>query len=357
MLGAVLGDIIGSVYESHNIKTTDFPLFGRFCRPTDDSVMSIAVADGCLESWFYLGEENEKIKNAVIGKMQYYGRRYPYAGYGGSFRRWLASEDPRPYNSWGNGSAMRVSSVAWIYNNLEDVMHAAKLTAEVTHNHPEGIKGAAALAAAVFLARRKFSKKEIECFVEDTFGYDLSQSLDSIRPVYRFDVSCQGSVPQAIRAFLESDDYESAVRLAVSIGGDSDTIACMTGAIAEAYYGIPRDIREKGLEFLDDFLKSRMDKFNAYINSERRQVICSFSGMLIDMDYMLCIPAVHAIYRAEDLVMDYSGEVRKSSKSFPEEKTELLKIWVKQHEEEIVVNHSLVNHGDNPKKVSSDCDE
>lgn len=262
MLGAIIGDIIGSVYEWHNIKTTEFPLFSRYCRPTDDSVMSIAVAEGLMEA---LGQTDEEMKKAVTRSMQFYGRKYPRAGYGGSFRRWLVADNPQPYNSWGNGSAMRVSSVAWLFENLDDVMHVAKLTAEVTHNHPEGIKGAVALASTVFLARKYTDKNDIKDFVEKRFGYDLTVSLDDIRDEYRFDVSCQGSVPQAIRAFLESDSYEKAVRLAVSIGGDSDTIACMAGAIAEAYYGIPEKIKESGMAYMDDFLRNKVEKFQAFV--------------------------------------------------------------------------------------------
>ena len=267
MLGAILGDIIGSVYEWNNIKTTEFPLFSTFCRPTDDSVMTIAVAEGLLESW---GQSDEKIENALVKSMQYYGRKYPRAGYGGSFKKWISSSDPQPYNSWGNGSAMRVSSVAWLFDNLDDVLHVATLTAEVTHNHPEGIKGAAALASAAYLARMKHEKNEIKSYIETNFGYDLTTSLDEIREDYHFDVSCQGSVPQAIRAFLEADSYERAVRLAISIGGDSDTIACMAGAIAEGYYGIPEEMKEEGLEYMDDFLKKRIDMFYAFIMKGRK---------------------------------------------------------------------------------------
>lgn len=261
MLGAIIGDVIGSVYEWNNIKTTEFPLFNSYCRPTDDSVMTIAVADGLMRSW---GQDDDAVKTAVVKSMQYYGRKYPNAGYGGSFRRWIVSANPQPYNSWGNGSAMRVSSVAWLYDNLEDVMHMAELTAAVTHNHEEGIKGAMALASVIFLARAHCDKKDIKDFVEKTFGYDLSASLDVIRPEYGFDVSCQGSVPQAICAFLEADSYEEAVRLAVSIGGDSDTIACMAGAAAEGFYGIPDQIKREGLRHIDNYLFSKVKKFRSF---------------------------------------------------------------------------------------------
>ena len=251
MLGAIIGDIIGSVYEWHNIKTTDFPLFSPGCRPTDDSVMTIAVAEGLRSSY---GKNDDEVQQKLISAMRFYGRRYPNAGYGGSFIRWIRTNDPRPYNSWGNGSAMRVSSAGWLFDDLTQVLHMAELTAAVTHNHPEGIKGAKAIAAAVFMARKGMGKAQIKTFIEEMFDYDLDTPLDAIRPAYDFDVSCQGSVPQAIRAFLEGNSYEEAVRLAVSIGGDSDTIACMAGAIAEAAFGIPKEIKAEGLARLDDFL-------------------------------------------------------------------------------------------------------
>lgn len=274
MLGAIIGDIIGSVYEWNNIKTTEFPLFSRGGRPTDDSVMTIAVADGLMRAW---GQDDEAVMESVVKSMQYYGRMYPRAGYGGSFRRWIASENPKPYGSWGNGSAMRVSSVAWLYDNLADVMHMAELTAAVTHDHEEGIKGAVAEAAAIFLARAKCEKTDIKAFIEKTFEYDLDTSLEEIRPTYKFDVSCQGSVPQAIRAFLEGNSYEEVVRLAVSIGGDSDTIACMAGAIAEGYYGIPREIRDKGLKHMDEYLVGKVKKFRSFYH-ENVQKLDEFWG-------------------------------------------------------------------------------
>ncbi len=248
MLGAIFGDIIGSVFEWHNTKKTRFPLFTKFNRPTDDSIMTIAVADALMQTY---GMDDETIREALIRSMQFYGRRYPDAGYGGRFFDWIAAPDPQPYGSWGNGSAMRVSSVGWLFDELTTVLHMAELTASVTHDHPEGIKGAKAIAVAVFLARKGTDKAEIKSFIEEMFDYDLDTPLNEIRPRYKFDVSCQGSVPQAIRAFLEGDSYEQCVRLAISIGGDSDTIACMAGAIAEACYGIPDEIMEKGLRYLD----------------------------------------------------------------------------------------------------------
>ncbi len=252
MIGAIAGDIIGSVYEWRNIKTTDFELFSPHCRFTDDTVLTVAVADCILSGRGYAEAFRE------------YGRRYPDAGYGGLFRKWLVSRNPRPYNSFGNGSAMRVSPVGFAYPHLEAVLGEAKRSAGVTHNHPEGIKGAQAVASAAFLARNGKTKEEIQVFIEARFGYNLRRKLDEIRPGYRFDVTCQGSVPEAIIAFLESKDYEDAVRKAVSLGGDSDTIACMTGGIAQAYYkNIPRVIIEKVRRILPAEFVKIADDFNA----------------------------------------------------------------------------------------------
>ena len=240
MIGAIAGDIIGSVYEVYNIKTTDFPLFSPFCGFTDDTVLTVALADSILSGASY------------VQKLKEYYLYYPHAGYGETFSMWAVSQSNKPYNSWGNGSAMRVSPVGFAYDTLDEILRRAKESAEVTHNHREGIKGAQATAAAIFLARSGKPKGEIKVYIEDTFRYNLSQSLDEIRPHYQFDVSCQGSVPQAITAFLESNDYEDAVRKAISIGGDSDTIACVTGGIAQAFYaGVPEHIKQEVFEILD----------------------------------------------------------------------------------------------------------
>jgi ADP-ribosylglycohydrolase len=249
MLGAIIGDIIGSVYEFNNIKTTNFPLFSDKSKLTDDSVMTLAVAEALIEGG--------KAENYIVA-MKKYGALYPDAGYGGRFRKWLGSTDAKPYNSFGNGSAMRVSPVVWWhkYKTLKGVERAANVSAAVTHNHPEGIKGAQATAAAIFLARNGESKNTIRDYIESKYEYDLRRTLDEIRPTYRFDESCQGTVPEAIIAFLESDDFEDAIRKAVSLGGDSDTLAAITGSIAEAAYGIPHDIRNEALSMLDDPLRS-----------------------------------------------------------------------------------------------------
>ena len=244
MLGAIAGDIIGSIYEATPIKTKDFPLFGKGCTFTDDSVLTIAVAHAIMN--------NEPYDLAL---RDFY-RAYPHAGYGGMFRRWAADERMGPYNSWGNGSAMRVSPVGYAFDPLEDVIAEAEQTAAVTHDHPEGIRGAQATAACVFTARQGYDKQQIKDMVVNRFGYNLSMTLYDIRPSYGFDVSCQGSVPPAILAFLESTDYEDAVRNAVSLGGDSDTLACITGGMAEAFYGgLPGDIEQRALELLTDDLR------------------------------------------------------------------------------------------------------
>jgi ADP-ribosylglycohydrolase len=233
MIGAIAGDMIGSVYETHPIKTKDFLLFHPQCRFTDDSVLTIAVAQAVMEDGDY---------RRWVWEI---GRRYPYARYGGAFIRWLHSSSPEPYNSWGNGSAMRVSPVGWAFDSIDTVMTEAARSAEISHNHPEGIKGAQASALAVFLARTTQDKDMIKNEIIERFGYNLDRTVEEIRPSYRFDVSCQGTVPEAVIAFLEADDYEDAVRNAVSLGGDSDTLACITGAIAEAYFGpVPPDILE-----------------------------------------------------------------------------------------------------------------
>jgi ADP-ribosylglycohydrolase len=239
ILGAVIGDIVGSVFEWNNVKTTAFEMFGAGMDFTDDSVLTFATMDCILQGGDY------------ARFYQDYGRRFPNRGYGGHFSSWIHHPDPKPYNSFGNGSAMRVSPVGWAYDTLEEVLAHAKRSAEVTHNHPEGIKGAQATAATIFLARTGSTKEEIKSYIGETFAYNLNRRLDEIRPTYTFDVTCQGSVPEAIIAFLESSDYESAIRLAISIGGDSDTLACITGGIAEAFYReIPEWIIEKTLHIL-----------------------------------------------------------------------------------------------------------
>ena len=234
MIGAIAGDIIGSVYERRPIKTKDFPLFHPDCHFTDDTVLTVAIADAILTGGSYLRSVLE------------IGRRYPGAGYSSTFSRWLFLENPQPYNSWGNGAAMRVSPVGFAFSTENEVLQQAAETARISHNHPEGIKGAQATALAVFLARTPCDKQQIRQEITGRFGYDLNRTVEEIRPTYSFDVSCQGTVPEAIVAFLDSISYEDAVRNAVSLGGDSDTLACITGGIAEAFYGgIPAAIRTR----------------------------------------------------------------------------------------------------------------
>ncbi|QNI02255.1 ADP-ribosylglycohydrolase family protein [Halomonas sp. SH5A2] len=249
MIGALAGDIIGSVYEHQPIKTTDFPLFQAASRFTDDSVLSVAVASAILDGTPYAEAVREL------------GRRYPNAGYGGSFIQWLAADDAGPYHSWGNGAAMRVSPVGFAFQDEADVLAQAKATADITHNHPEGIKGAQATALAVFMARTGADKTTIRDTLTEQFDYDLTRTLDDIRPHYSFDVSCQGSVQEAIIAFLESDSYEDAVRKAVSLGGDSDTQACIAGGIADAFYGVPETIQTEVKQRLTADLRAITDAF------------------------------------------------------------------------------------------------
>lgn len=250
MIGAIAGDIIGSVYEVHNYKRTDFALFDPHCRFTDDTVLTVAVADYLLHGGNYV----EKFKE--------YFRLYPGRGYGAGFRRWAASDRVTPYHSFGNGSAMRVSPVGFAFDSLDAVLAAAKKSAEVTHNSDEGFAGAQSVASAIFLARTGKDKAEIKRFVEKTFGYCLSEPLRRIRPDYGFDETCSGSVPQAITAFLESRSVVDAIRKAVSIGGDSDTIACIAGGIAYAFYRkIPRKVEEKVMAILDERLRGVVLEF------------------------------------------------------------------------------------------------
>ena len=247
MIGAIIGDIVGSRFEWHNIKTKEFELFHRRCRPTDDSVMTLAVAQAILDSE---GDPASLSQNAVR-RMQSLGWRYPGAGYGGRFAKWLCAEDPQPYHSFGNGSAMRVSPCGFAAKTLDEAIAMADAVTCVTHDHPEGMKGAEATAAAVFLARSGKSKEEIREHIVQNY-YPLDFTLDEIRPTYTFDVTCQGSVPQALEAFFESESFEDAIRNAISIGGDSDTIAAITGGVAEAFYGVPEEIRDMALSYLDD---------------------------------------------------------------------------------------------------------
>ena len=266
MYGALIGDYVGSRFEFNNIKSKDFELFHKDCRYTDDTVMTLAIksaidtiinpkdTDLCEDAFLYTGTTSVNIaderRRIIVDAMQYWGKVFPGKGYGGSFSNWLASDDPKPYNSWGNGSAMRVSYVGWVFKTLYQTEKYARMTAEVTHNHPEGIKGAVTTAGCVYLARKKYPKWFIKRYVMSK-GYKL-RPCDEVRPTYRFDVSCQGTIPVAVEAFLESTDFEDAIRTAISMGGDSDTIGAITGAIAEAYYGMNELFNNKVEEILKD---------------------------------------------------------------------------------------------------------
>lgn len=272
MLGAIIGDTVGSIYEGHNIDTTEFPFFVERSHFTDDSVMTIAVAEWLLD-------DPARSQQGLELSLVKWGHKYPHAGYGGGFRTWLFqpqylynyrdqstddslfSEGRHPYNSYGNGSAMRASACGWLAHSLDEALDLGKRSAIITHNHPEGVKGAQAVAAAIYLARTGATKEQIRQYIEDTFAYDLSHSCDGIRPEYYFDSSCQGTMPAALAAFFDSHDFESAVRLAVSLGGDSDTIACITGGIAEAFYhDIPAPI-------IDEMHRRLPDEFWLVINA------------------------------------------------------------------------------------------
>jgi ADP-ribosylglycohydrolase len=265
MLGAIIGDTVGSVYEFHNIKTTDFPLFGPRNNYTDDSIMTMAVADWLLT-------DPQHGMDTLEASFLSFAKKYPcpMGGYGGGFYRWLFEPNSfpysqrQPYNSWGNGAAMRCSANGWMFDTLEETERVAGLSAAITHNHPEGIKGAQSTAAAIFMARNGKSKEEIRDYISTTYDYNLNRTCDEIRPVYDWDSSCQGTVPEAMVAFLDSTDFESAIRLAVSLGGDSDTLACITGGIAEAFYkDIPDDIALKIWSLIPEDFRAIFRKMEA----------------------------------------------------------------------------------------------
>ncbi|MBQ2641307.1 MAG: ADP-ribosylglycohydrolase family protein, partial [Lachnospiraceae bacterium] len=270
MYGAILGDIIGCPYEFdvNNIKTKDFPLFSERSEFTDDSIMTIAVADALLSC--EKDADDDTITRALVDSMRKFGKAYPFAGYGVNFSMWLANDDPKPYNSFGNGSAMRVSPAALLYqDDYERAMHVAALTAQVTHNHPEGIKGAQATAAIILMGLHGMNKDQIRAAVEKGFGYDLSRTCDQIRPTYHHVESCQETVPEAITAFLEGKDFEDVIRTAVSLGGDSDTLAAIAGSMAEAFYGVPQALRMEARARLTEDLLEVLDRFDRRLEEDR----------------------------------------------------------------------------------------
>ena len=262
MYGAILGDIIGSPYEFDcGEKTKEFELFLAYARFTDDTVMTIAVAEALIGLGADADEEH--VKADVVRFMRHWGRCYPRVGYGGLFRQWLVTDDPQPYGSYGNGSAMRVSFVGWLYDSLMRTREVARWTAEVTHNHPEGVKGAETVASAIYLGRMGHSKEEIKDYIRQEFGYDLTRTLDEIRPTYSMDATCPGSVPEAIIAFLESTDVIDAIRNAVSLGGDTDTTACIAGGIAEGFYGRTKAMESACETLLPEAMREVLYPFEA----------------------------------------------------------------------------------------------
>lgn len=267
MYGAILGDIIGSPFEfDMGNKSKEFPLLSKTSTFTDDSVMTIAVGNAFLDA--QPNADIEWIRRRLISSMKQYGRKFPRAGYGGMFRRWLKCDEPQPYGSFGNGSAMRVSSAAWLFNDLEKVRSMARLSAEVSHNHPEGIKGAEATASAIFLARTGSTKEEIKAYIVDNFGYDLSRTCDEIRPGYHHVETCQETVPEAITAFLEGKSFEDVIRTAVSLGGDCDTLTCIAGSIAEGFYGIPEELKQECRNRLPEELRKVLDQYDSWLNQD-----------------------------------------------------------------------------------------
>ena len=263
MLGAITGDIVGSPYEYRGelIEADEFPLFAVYSEFTDDTVMTVAIAEALMKG----GGNREETRSLFIAEMRKFGRFYPNAGYGAMFADWLCREDEEPYGSFGNGSAMRVSPVAWYFDDLRTVEEFAELSASVTHDHPEGIKGAKAVAAAIFLARTGKTKEEIRTYIEERFGYDLDHEVEEFQRMARITSSCQVTVPEAIVAFLEGNSFEDVIRKAVSIGGDTDTLAAMAGSIAEAFYSIDEEIREETMSRLSPDLRSVVERWNAFL--------------------------------------------------------------------------------------------
>lgn len=264
MLGAIIGDIAGSRFEFDNIRHKDFELFTPDCMATDDSIMTLAIAQAVMDSRADGSDLGEK----AVQAMQRIGRPYPYCGYGGHFGGWIYSENPRPYNSFGNGAAMRVSACGFAARTLEEALDMANAVTRVTHNHPEGLKGAQAVAAAIWLARSGMSMQEIRGFIDREY-YPMNFTLDEIRPRYVFNETCQQTVPQALMAFFESTGFEDAIRNAVSIGGDSDTLAAITGSVAEAFYGVPEELGERAKGFLDERLKGILESFQTFLNENQ----------------------------------------------------------------------------------------
>lgn len=288
MYGAILGDIIGSPYEfDKGYKSKDFPLFSSNSEFTDDTVMTIAVADALMSEEIdraYHHIDQSPFLDLIAKSLQRWGRKYPNAGYGYRFRQWLRSEYPHPYNSWGNGSAMRVSAAGWMYKSIDVTRHVAELTAKVTHDHPEGIKGANVVASAIYAARVGWGKDWIKSYAEN-YGYDLSRTCDQIRPAYHHVESCQETVPEAITAFLEGNSFEDAIRNAVSLGGDCDTLTCITGSIAEAFWGVPEELKTECRNRLPEEMVSVLDRFDSFGRKQGEVVWESDEDGFDDINY------------------------------------------------------------------------
>ena len=263
MMGAIVGDVVGSRFEFHNHRDKEFPLFTNSCKVTDDSIMTTAIAIAVMD----YKEHGRSLDEAAVHWMRRIGQPYKNAGYGGRFAQWMYSSDPKPYNSFGNGAAMRVSACAWAADTMADAMEMSDEVTKVTHNHPEGIRGARAITAAIFMARTGCSKDEIYEFIDQNY-YSLNKSVNKIRETLQFDETCQVTVPVAIQCFYESEDFEDCLRLAISVGGDSDTIAAIACSIAEAYYGVPENIREKVLTFVPQQLKDILFRFEEIYEEE-----------------------------------------------------------------------------------------
>ena len=273
MYGAILGDIIGSPYEfDRGNKTKDFPFFDKGATCTDDTVMTIAVAEALMQAIADgVIDDEAATKDLLIDSIHKWGHRYPDAGYGGRFYHWLRDNSREPYNSFGNGSAMRVAAAGWLLDDLDTTRKVARWTSEVTHNHPEGVKGAEATASAIFMARNGSSKEEIKDYIISEFGYDLSRTCDEIRPNYYHVESCQETVPEAITAFMEGNDFEDVIRTAVSLGGDCDTLTCIAGSIAEAYYGVPEQLKKESEKRLLGDLAKILLTFQCFLLNENKQ--------------------------------------------------------------------------------------
>ena len=340
MIGAIIGDIAGSIYEFNNIKTTDFPIISEDCFFTDDTVMTIAVAEALIKG----GRNEEKTEKEMVKSMKKYGKLYPDAGYGGYFYDWICSSDPKPYNSFGNGSAMRVSPVAWFFHSLEKVEKYAEISAKVTHDHEEGIKGAKATAAAIYLARNGRTKDYIKRYIELKYRYDFSKTLDEIRPEYSFDVTCQGTVPVALQVFFEAESFEDTLRKAISMGGDSDTLAAIACSIAEGFYPVPAEIKERAIAKLDKKLLSMLKKWDEDLSVSSNPF--EHRDIMLYADYLLKNPRTvrktihHPDTNQEYVVPEYSDTMFNFSRdAFASER-------FRADYSEILAKHNIRSHQD-----------